>query len=451
MAYWVYNVGLLIGLPIILAVLLAKARCRRGLPYRMGWRAPDRPPGASGAGTIWVHAVSLGEVVAATPLVKALHARHPGRPIIVSTVTETGREAVLQRLSSVATHCYAPMDFPWVVDRFLRELRPACYLFVETELWPNLLRALARRGIPTVLINGRLSSRSFARQQWPGVRGLYRGIVAGLTACLMQSDRDAQRIVALGAHPDRVTRIGNIKYDQPLPTVPSGQLDAVEHWINLRSDAPVLVAGSTHPGEETMLVDACEQLRRTHPSLTLVLAPRHTERVAEVEQELARRGIAATRRSRLSLAGQVRTERDWVLILDSRGELGAVYRYATVAFVGGTLVPIGGHNLLEPAAWGKPVVFGPYTDHSQDVADSLLSAGGGSRVVTVPELVAQLTSWIEHPVTREEIGRRARLMVHDNQGAVERALAVIDRYLAPAQPQSLSAALVAGTQPVVSR
>lgn len=450
MAYWVYNVGLLVGLPIILAVLLAKARCRPGLPYRMGWRTPDRPAGASEVGTIWVHAVSLGEVVAATPLVKALRVRHPARPIIVSTVTETGREAVLQRLSGVASHCYAPMDFPWVVDRFLRELRPACYLFVETELWPNLLRALARRDIPTVLVNGRLSSRSFKRQQWPGIRGLYRGIVAGLTACLMQSDRDATRIVALGAHPERVTRIGNIKYDQPLPTVRAGQLDAVEQWIRLRSEGPVLVAGSTHPVEEAMVFEACEQLRRAHPSLTLVVAPRHTERVAEVEQELARRGIAAARRSLLETAGQARSERDWVLILDSRGELGAVYQYATIAFVGGTLVPIGGHNVLEPAAWGKPVVFGPYTDHSQDIADTLLDAGGGSRVSTVPELVSQLASWCANPGTREEVGRRARQMVQDNQGAVERALAVIDRHLPPAQPGSMPPVVVARTQPVGS-
>ena len=212
-----YNIVLLIVSPVIVAVLLAKRRCRRGLLQRLGLgnslsglsgpsgpsHTPDQleKPDESDRPVIWIHAVSLGEVVAVTPLVNELHRRHPVYRLVVSTVTETGREAVEQRLAGVAAHCYAPLDFPWVVSRFIERLQPRLYLFVETELWPNLLWHLSRRGVPAVLVNGRLSTRSFARQQWAPVRSFYRTMLQTLSLCLMQSDRDVERVVALGAEP----------------------------------------------------------------------------------------------------------------------------------------------------------------------------------------------------------------------------------------------------------
>jgi len=211
MLYLLYNVLLLIASPFIVVILLAKRRCRRGFAQRVGLASPpivqDHRP------LVWVHAVSLGEAVAVSPLVKELQRRHPGHRFVVSTVTETGREAVEQRLAGVAEHVYAPLDFPWVVSRLVTRLRPVLYLFVETELWPNLLRDLHRRGVPAVMVNGRISSGSFDRQQWGPIRSFYRSMLRRLSLCLMQSDRDADRIVALGADAQIVRRTGNIKFD----------------------------------------------------------------------------------------------------------------------------------------------------------------------------------------------------------------------------------------------
>lgn len=437
-----YNIVLLILSPVILAVLLAKQRCRRGLLQRLGLknslfglsglsRRPDRPnePNRPDRPVIWVHAVSLGEVVAMTPLVKELHRRHPECRLVVSTVTETGREAVEQRLAGVADHCYAPLDFSWVVSRFIERLRPRLYLFVETELWPNLLWHLRRRGVPTILVNGRLSTKSFARQQWAPVRSFYRTMLQTLSLCLMQSDRDVDRIVALGAEVSRVRRTGNIKFDQPIPVVTEG--GATRARLDLQDAEQLFVAGSTHPGEEEILVDCYRALLTRCPSAVLLLAPRHIERTESVEAMVRARGFAVQRRSTIGETGARRFTGPRVLVLDSRGELAAIYREAAVAFVGGTLVPVGGHNLLEPAQWAKPVLFGPYTDHCEEIADLLIQAGGGRRVLQAEDLTRQVMGLFCDDEERERMGRSARLVLEQNQGALQETLEAIEKLLTP--------------------
>ena len=269
-----YNVVLLVFSPLIVAVLLSKPRCRPGLLQRLGLQ--ESPSGQSASRNIpptptppviWIHAVSLGEVVAVTPLVNELHRRHPTYRLVVSTVTETGREAVEQRLAGVAEHCYAPLDFPWVVSRFIERLQPCLYLFVETELWPNLLWYLRRHGVPTILVNGRLSTRSFARQQWAPVRSFYRTMLQTLSLCLMQSDRDVDRIVALGAEASRVRRTGNIKFDQPIPVIAEGGVTRAH--LGLQDTERLFVSGSTHPGEEEILVECYRALVARDPSAVL--------------------------------------------------------------------------------------------------------------------------------------------------------------------------------------
>src|SRR5689334_2066759 len=398
MWYLLYNGLLVIASPVILAILLAKPRCRQGLPQRFGFSAPPIIPDARPL--VWMHAVSLGEVVAITPLVEELHRRHPDHRFVVSTATETGRDAVKQRLAGIAEPLYAPLDFPWSVSRTVARLRPALYIFIEAELWPNLLRYLSNRGVPTIMVNGRLSSSSYARQQWGPVRSFYGAMLRSLRLCLMQSDRDAERIIALGADPRSVHRTGNIKFDQPLPAASERKVSRME--LGLAPEAPLLVAGSTHAVEEEMLVDAYHALLARHPSAQLVVAPRHIERADAVEAMVRGRGLTVRRRSRIpqpDAAGELRPQ---VVILDSRGELASVYREAAVAFVGGTLVPIGGHNLLEPAFWAKPVLFGPYTDHCVEIANLLVQADGGRRVSTAGELTAQLVRLFDH---REECAR----------------------------------------------
>ena len=445
----IYNIVLLVLSPLILAILLAKPRCRPGLPQRLGLTEgsfglfrlfglsqqskPNQPdqPSKPNQPVIWIHAVSLGEVMAVTPLVKELHRRHPGCRLVVSTVTETGREAVEQRLSGVAEHCYAPLDFPWVVSRFIERLQPRLYLFVETELWPNLLWHLRRRKVPTALVNGRLSSRSFARQQWTPIRSFYRTMLQTLSLCLMQSDRDVDRIVALGAEASRVRRTGNIKFDQPIPAVAEG--GTIRADLGLQDAELLFVAGSTHPGEEEILVECYRALVARCHSAVLLLAPRHIERAESVEAMVRARGIAVQRRSTIGQAGALGFDGPRVVVLDSRGELAAMYREAVVAFVGGTLVPIGGHNLLEPAQWGKPVLFGLYTDHCAEIADLLIQAGGGSRVLQAEDLTRQVLILFSNNEERERMGRSARQVVEQNQGALQRTLEAVERLLTPKQ------------------
>ena len=443
-----YNIVLLLVSPVILAVLLAKRRCRRGLLQRLGLKnslsglfglsglsgrpdrlnEPDRRDRPNRR-VIWVHAVSLGEVVAVTPLVRELHRRHPEHRIVVSTVTETGREAVEQRLAGVADHCYAPLDFPWVVSRFIKRLHPCLYIFVETELWPNLLWYLRRRGVPTALVNGRLSTRSFTRQQWAPVRSFYRTVLQGLSLCLMQSDRDVDRIVALGAEASRVRRTGNIKFDQPIPAVT--ERGATRARLGLQEGEQLVVAGSTHSGEEAMLVECYRALVTRYPSTVLLLAPRHIERAESVEAMVRASGFAVQRGSTIQQASGLRSAGPRVIVLDSRGELAAIYREAVVAFVGGTLVPVGGHNLLEPAQWAKPVLFGPYTDHCAEIADLLIQAGGGRRVLQAEDLTQQVMALFSDDEQRERMGRSARQVVEQNQGALQQTLEAIDQLLMP--------------------
>lgn len=420
-----YNLGLLVAAPVIVGVLVAKPRCRRGFLQRMGWQTHPSDRVKDARPLIWVHAVSLGEAVAAVPLVKALHERHPDYRYIVTTVTETGREAVEQRLAGVAEHRYAPMDFPWAVTGMVDQLRPAVYLFVETELWPNLLWTLRDRRVPSILVNGRLSSRSFRRQDIAGIRSLYRSVLRSITLCLMQSDRDRQRIVALGADPEAVHTTGNIKFDQPLPVM-EGET-SLRRSFGLHEGERLILAGSTHPGEEELLVSAYRRVVTEHPSAVLMLAPRHIERVDQVEAMIRDAGFAVQRKSRIG----ERVAGPRVIILDTRGELARAYRESVVAFVGGTLVPVGGHNLLEPAVWGRPVLFGPYTDHCAEMAALLDEAGGGRKVMGVEDLVRCCTEWLSDQNACDTVGQAARRVVLDNQGALNRSLELIESCLGP--------------------
>jgi len=453
MWYLAYNILLLLASPVILLILLAKKRCRRGLLQRLGLSGPfglsglfslnkpdrqnrqDRPDEP----VIWVHAVSLGEVVAVAPLVHALRKRYPLDRIIVSTVTETGREAVEQRLAGVAEHCYAPLDFSWAVSRFVERLAPRAFLFVETELWPNLLRALHRRGIPAVMVNGRLSSDSF--RGYRRIRPFMKQLLEAVTLCLMQSARDAERITALGARPSRVHKTGNIKFDQPLPDPDGVAGGPTRGALGLQDGEELIVAGSTHPVEEDELLSCYATLQKEFPSLVLLLAPRHIERASQVEASARAQGLAVLRRSGMA-GGQagMTAGRPRVIVLDTRGELAQVYQHAVLAFVGGTLVPVGGHNLLEPALWGKPVFFGSHTDHCMEVAALLTGVGGGVQVPGREELAVSMAAQLRDRASLRRMGEAAKSVVLDNRGAMQCSLDLITGLLErtlPGRPATL--------------
>ena len=404
------------------APLAVTRRLVRGVPLNLGERLALRhhPPPARPCG--WIHAVSVGEAIAATPVLEALRRTWPALPLVVSTVTETGARVVRERFAGVARHRYFPLDFPGVVGRAIASIQPAFFVCMETELWPNLLRALAAHGVPSMIANGRLSDRSFSRYRL--VRSAMRRVLADVTVFAMQSDEDARRMIALGAPPERVVVAGNLKHE-PLPD-PAGAADLWRRLLGLSAGQPVWIAGSTHRGEDEAVLEAHRRARVERPSIVLVLAPRHPERVGEVLTLASRSGFEAVRRSELPTRTR---DGSPIIVLDTVGELAQLYAIADVVFVGGSLVPLGGHNVLEPALRGKPVLFGPHTSNFREAA-AILAAGGGGRIVhDAAELAAELRRLLGNPGLRAQLGAAAREAAASRHGASRMTLDLVARYL----------------------
>jgi 3-deoxy-D-manno-octulosonic-acid transferase len=421
--YALYSALLGVGLLAYLPAFLGRRRRAgygRDLAQRLGRLGDGLPPEPR----CWIHAVSVGESAAAVPLVEEIRRRWPELGIVVSTITPTGARIVAERLAGAATHRYFPIDLPGPVRRALDAARPRFFIAIETELWPNFLRALARRRIPAMIANGRISDRSFRRYRW--VRVLMRRVLANVSVFAMQTEEDARRIIALGAAPSRVVVTGNLKSD----LVPEAAGDEPAIWrerLGLGADTRVWIAGSTHRGEEALVLDAFLSARTRCPGLALLLAPRHPERAGEVEDLIRARGLAAVRRSRLPAGGAPGA----VVILDTVGELAALYALAEVVFVGGSLVPIGGHNVLEPAMRGKPVLVGPHTSNFREGADLLQRSGGGLVVKDGPELERELARLLEDRDLARRMGEAARHAFAGRQGAVSATLDLIGRHLWP--------------------
>jgi 3-deoxy-D-manno-octulosonic-acid transferase len=403
-------------------------RLTRGVPLnlreRLGLGRHEPPAGPCG----WIHAVSVGEAIAAAPLVEGLRRTWPALPLVVSTVTETGARVVRERFGGLARHRYLPLDFPGAARRVIASLEPAFFIGMETELWPNLLNALAARNVPTMIANGRLSDRSFRRYRL--VRHAMRRVLGQVTVFAMQSDEDARRMIALGAPPERVVVTGNLKHE-PLPD-PAGVADLWHRLLGLAAGQPVWIAGSTHRGEEEAVLEAHRRALGERPGLVLVLAPRHPERVGEVIGLAAGRGFTAVRRSELPGKTQAgRATPAPVIVLDTVGELAQIYSIGDVVFVGGSLIPLGGHNMLEPALRGKPVLFGPHTGNFRDAAAILLAGGGGHVVRDAGELADALQRWLDDPAQRMRVGAAAREAAASRHGASRATLELVTRYLHP--------------------
>lgn len=388
------------------------------LPGRRGHLAERFGAGPRGEGTtVWVHAVSVGEVLAAVPMLGALRERlSPGSRLFLSTVTPTGREAARREFPGADALFYLPFDFPGAVDCALGRVRPSVFVTVETELWPNLLAACHRRGVPVAVVNGRISDRSFGRYRL--LRWFFAPFLRLPRAYLMQGPEDARRITFLGAPAERVSVSGNTKYDRlPRPPVLP---PAVVAWAK---EAPLLVGGSTHAGEEEALLAAARHPRARARGLRLALVPRHPERFNEVARLLERREILHTRYSAVMAGEPCRGE---VLLVDAMGVLEGMYALGDIAFVGGSLVPVGGHNLLEPAALAKPVLTGPHTGNFRDIAAALLRSGGARQVPDHDALAAEVAALAEDRVLRATMGEVAGRAAREDAGAsVRNAMAVI--------------------------
>lgn len=373
-------------------------------------------------GGVWVHAVSMGETLAVAGLVQALQAEYSDRRFFLSCVTRTGREVGEARMPGLAGHFYLPLDLRFSVRRAFARVQPALLIIVETELWPNLLRTARENGTRVVLVNARLSNRSFRGYRL--ARPFMRRILECIDWIGAQTDGDAERFIALGASPDRVTVMGNLKFDgkPPLAERLSSQLRA---GLRSAQRGPVWIAASTMPGEETMLLRAWDEIRRQYPASLFILVPRHPNRFEEVAKLLTESARGFVRRTALDPEGQNfahQLNAPEILLLDTVGELAGILEAADLVFVGGSLVPAGGHNLLEPAYWGKPILFGPHMDNFRDIAQLFLEAGAALTVTNPDDLARRVHELLQRERKRVDMGARARKLMEQGSGATERTL-----------------------------
>lgn len=391
-------------------------RCLRGATYLQD--LSERLGGVSFPhgeleGCLWFHAASVGEVQGLQPIIAALRDRFPSRPVVLSTFTPAGKALARQVVPQAERVFLLPVDLPWIVGKMARRLRPGALIVQETELWPNLFRELGRRQVPVVLVNGRLSPRSFRRYAW--VRSFMRRVLADVSLILAQSDSSAQRFQRLGAPARKVRVMGNANIDRALSQ--AEQSTPSHPMASLLAGRQVLVGGSTHEGEEAILLSVYRRLRVQHPDLCLVLAPRHLERVEAVARYVQARHLSAVRRSQYPGVPDARPD---VVILDTLGELVAFYKLCTVAFVGGSLAPVGGHNILEPVMFAKPLLFGPHMHHFPELADLLRNAAAAIQVRDEIDLYTQTAYLLATPTEAAAMGQRALRALASNRGALQR-------------------------------
>jgi 3-deoxy-D-manno-octulosonic-acid transferase len=377
--------------------------------------------------SIWIHAVSVGEALTARALAADLKARYPRLRLFLSTTTIAGQQVARRSLSEVDAVFYFPFDWTFIVRRTLRLVRPRLFIMMETEIWPNLLRECRRRGVKTVLINGRISSRSYSRYRL--VRPFFRRVLSDVDRFCVQSEESARRLVDLGADASDITVTGSLKFDSleiPAATAHGRPRERVLRFFRLSPNRTVLVAGSTMRGEESAVLGAFAKIKATMPSALLVLAPRHPQRFTEVERSARDAGFVTIKRSELPIDAEPRAD---VVVLDSIGELAQLYQVSTAVFVGGSLEDHGGHNILEPAIFGKPIVFGPYMQNFKEIAEAFLSNDAAIQVQTERELNTALLALVTDPVRRARLGAAARALVEANRGAKTKTLEVIGQLL----------------------
>jgi len=412
--YRLYTFLIYLAMPLVLLRLLWRGR--KAPAYRLRWRerfgCVDQPPPPGG---VWIHAVSVGEVLAIAPLVRRLIEHYPDRALTITTTTPTGSDQVRRLFGDRVHHTYMPYDLPRFLNRFFDSVRPRYFLMVETEIWPNLLRACRQREVHSLLANGRLSQRSFRSYRRLGQ--FSRQVFASIDQVAAQTKEDAHRFRDAGA--GNVVVTGSIKFDM---TLPASVTEQVEVLRRLWGERPVWIAASTHEGEDELMLAAHSRLMQALPNTLLILVPRHPERFERVAARVVRHGLSLVRRS----SGDLPDDSTQVYLGDTMGELPALLGASDAAFIGGSLVPVGGHNMLEAAAQGVPVCFGPHTFNFALISRMLLDRGAALEVSDARHLAEVLQEWLSDAIKRAAAGEAGRQVVQANRGALDRLLALLE-------------------------
>jgi len=404
---------------VYLPVLLLRRKWHRDFFTRFGRPLDALRRGQGNAPTIWFHAVSVGEVMAVTHLIEMVHRQNPGHFLVLSTVTTTGHALAQARLRGICEVCYAPLDFGFAVRAYINAIRPRVYVSAETEIWPNLISHLTARSVPVVICNGRLTPKSFRSYQRFGF--LFRPVIAKMDAFCMQTEQEAGRIQDLGARPESVSVTGNLKFD-----IAQTGADLALPDIGFHENDQVWIAGSTHPGEEDIVLSVYKRLLPRFPLLRLVIAPRHVERADGIAQLVRGHGFEA----RLFSENKPGRPLDGaVLVVNTIGDLRSLYPLARIVFMGKSLLGKGGQNILEPAFYGKPVLVGPNMQNFQSITDQLLQDKGLVQVNNKEELLSAVERLLANPDEAKQIGEKARAMICRHQGATQKTVEILQKFI----------------------
>jgi len=429
--YFLYNTVLLAAAFVILPYFLLKmvftGKYRKSLVQKLGGRQTQILTNLGDGPRLWVHAVSVGEVTAAAPIVASLKLKRPEIKIIFSTSTETGRQMAQQLVKDADAFIYFPLDIPYVVRKIIRLAKPAVFVMVETELWPNFLQACKLSKVKTFMVNGRVSPRSYNKYRL--TRCFWKGVLADLCAAGMIAEVDASRIKSIGMAPDRIEVLGNAKYDALAAMAAPSLQEEIARRVNQQIGERFFVAGSTHPGEEEIVIRVYQQLLKHHPDFKLIIVPRHVERMVAIMQLFQSAGLPDVITMTDMNNGKIRAK-ERVLIVDVIGELFKIYSLATIVYCGGSLVPKGGQNILEAAAWGKVIFYGPSMEDFSEEKVMLEDVGCGVTISNEEELLQGVLQVLEHPEELEMRGARGKAVVAANMGAAVRYAEMINRELA---------------------
>lgn len=424
MLYIIYNF-ILFATAILLSPLIVykiiKGKYRKSLIQRLGFVNEEKFTVLENKKVIWVHAVSVGETAAAEPVVKEIKKKFPEYKILFSTITETGQE-MARKIIDADSIIYFPLDFSIILKKYFRRIKPEAVVIMETELWPNFIRFASESDSRVFLANGRISDSSFSKYKYLGP--FLRDMLNNIDRFSMQSEQDKQYILKLGAEEKKVVNNGNTKFDRDFVPDEKKEEREIRAEFGLFEDQPVFISGSTHPDEEKQLIPVFRDLKREFPELVMIIAPRHIRRTEEIEEIYQKEGIETVRRTEIATRDD-----ESVILVNTIGELSGLYIIADLVFVGGSLVEKGGHNILEPAAQGKPVFFGPHMFNFKDNVRLIKEYDAGVQVKDREELRVQLLDYLQNPDKRVEKAENARRMITDNKGAAGKNVRILEDIL----------------------